>query len=410
MELRARPTHAPSSLRGAIGRHALSCLVVLLFLVLSRNASAYTWMVRHGYTGCVPCHQDPSGGGILTAYGRSVGSLVLNTRYGDEPEDGGTLGDFLFGAVKLPEPLMLGGDARFLGLVQKLENTAVRRYLFVMQADAEAAVRIGPVLASGSIGYAEDGAYAATITNAPEKNVVSRVHWVGIELDQPTGLVVRAGRLNLPFGIRNVEHTLWTRTTTNTTINDDQQHGVAVSWAPDKFRGELMAILGNYQIGPDVYRERGYSGFLEYWPLTTLGVGASSLVTHRELDPVYLKETWRQTHGVFARWATPWEPLVVLSEADYVLKSPKDDDKRKGFVGYLQADLELIQGVHFMTTGEMQNVGVHGTPMSWELWLSQVWFAAPHMDLRLDDIYQSNGSVDGRSSALEFLMQAHLYL
>jgi hypothetical protein len=367
-------------------------------------------MVRHGYTGCVPCHQDPSGGGILTAYGRSVGSLVLNTRYGFESDEGDSLGDFLFGAVKLPEQLMLGGDARMMALAQKLENTAVRHYVFLMQADAEAAVRIGPVLASGSIGYAENGAYAATITNAPEKNLVSRVHWLGVELDQTTGLVVRAGRMNLPFGIRNVEHMLWTRTTTNTTINDDQQHGIAVSWAPDKFRGELMAILGNYQISPDAYRERGYSGFLEYWPLPKLGVGVSSLITHRELDPVYLRETWRQTHGVFGRYATPWDPLVLLAEADYVLKSPKDDQKRQGIVGYVQADLELVQGVHFMTTGEIQNVGVHGTPMSYELWLTQAWFAAPHMDFRLDDIYQSNADVNGRTSALELLAQIHLYL
>jgi hypothetical protein len=93
-----------------------------------------------------------------------------------------------------------------------------------------------------------------------------------------------------------------------------------------------------------------------------------------------------------------------------VLKSPKDDQKRKGFVGYLQADVELVQGVHFMTTGELQNVGVKGTPLSWELWLSQVWFAAPHVDFRLDDIYQSNADVNGRSSSLELLAQMHLYL
>jgi hypothetical protein len=358
----------------------------------------------------VPCHQDPSGGGILTAYGRSVGSLVLNTRYGDQADDENTFGDFLFGAVKLPDELMLGGDASMLWLGQKIQNTAVRHYLFLMQADGEAAVRVGPVLASASLGYSENDAYGAAITRAPEKNLVSREHWIGFQFDEATGLLVRAGRMNLPFGIRNVEHTLWTRTTTNTTINDDQQHGVSVSWAPDKFRGELMAILGNYQVRPDEYRERGYSLFVEYWPLPKLGVGVSSLITHRQLDPVYLEETWRQTHGAFARWASPWEPLVLLAEADYVMRSPKNDEKRKGMVGYLQADLELLQGVHFMATGEMQHVGVHGTPYSWELWLSQLWFAAPHVDFRLDDIYQSIGDVNGRTSALEFLAQIHLYL
>jgi hypothetical protein len=367
-------------------------------------------MVRHGYTSCVPCHMDPSGGGILAPYGRAVGSLVLNTRYGEQTDEPDPTAEFLLGAVKLPEQIMLGGDARMLWLASKAEDTAVRRYLFLMQADAEAAVDIGPVIASGSIGYAEDGAYPAAITRGPEKNLVSRLHWVGYQIDEPSGLVVRAGRMNLPFGVRTIEHTLWTRALTGTTINSDQQHGVAVSWAPDRFRGEIMGILGDYQIRPDDYRERGYSAFLEFWALPKLGVGASSLVTYRKLDPEYLTAAWRQAHGVFGRWATPWDPLVLLGEADYVQRSPKGDVRRKGTVGYLQADLELVQGIHFMLTGEMQHVGVHGTPFSWGLWLSQAWFVAPHLDFRLDSIYQSIGNSAGRSSALELLAQAHLYL
>lgn len=391
-------------------RRCLSLLIAFVLLLASSEASAYTWMVRHGYTGCTPCHQDPTGGGILTAYGRSVGSLVLNTRYDDKKEEEDPLGEFLFGAVKLPPEVMLGGDGRMLWLAQKLQNTEVRHYLFLMQADAEAAVNYQHILASASIGYAEDGAYAASLSKAPEKNLVSRIFWAGYNFDEATGLLVRAGRMNLPYGTRNIEHTLWARTTTGTTINDDQQEGVAVAWAPDKFRGELMGILGNYQIGPDVYRERGYSAYLEYWPLPTLGVGASSLVTHRKLDPVYLRETWRQSHGLFARWAAPWQPLVVLGEADYVERSPKQDFRRKGAVGYLQADVEMLQGVHFALTGEMQHYGVHGTPFSWGVWFSQTWFVAPHIDVRLDNIYQTIGDPSGRTSNLEFLAQMHVYL
>jgi hypothetical protein len=391
-------------------RSVLLVLPALLVLFLAEDAHAYTWMVRHGYTSCVPCHADPTGGGILSPYGRSVGTLVLNTRYGAADDEEDPTGEFLFGAVKLPAELMLGGDARMLWLAQKPENTAVRHYLFLMQADAEAAVHIGHFIASGSLGYSENDAYMAAITKAPEKNLVSRVHWLGYELDETSGLMVRAGRMNLPFGVRNIEHTLWARTTTATTLNDDQQHGVAVTWAPDHFRGELMAILGNYQIGPDDYRERGYSAYLEYFPLPTLAVGASSLVTHRDVDPNFLVETWRQSHGVLGRWATPWQPLVLLAELDYVQRSPKDQELRKGSVGYVQADLEMLQGVHFIATGEMQHYGVHGTPYSWGAWFSQLWFVAPHLDFRLDDIFQSVGDVNGRTTSLTFLAQAHLYL
>ena len=385
-------------------------LLALALLCSSQPARAYTWMARHGYSSCAPCHLDPSGGGILTAYGRSVGSLVLNTRWEEQSEEQDTTGEFLLGAVPLPAEIMLGGDARLLWLAQKLEETDVRHYTFLMQADVEAAFRVHGVLGSGSIGYAEDGAFGAAITNAPEKNLVSRVHWLGYELDEASGLVVRAGRMNLPFGIRNVEHTLWARATSETTVNADQQHGVAVAWAPGSFRGELMAILGNFQSGPDEYRERGYSAFLEWWADPKLGLGASSLITHRDLDPVYLTETWRQAHGLFARWATPFEPLVLLAEADYVVRSPKYNVTRKGSVGYVQADLEPLQGVHFMLTGEAQHYGVHGTPWSWGLWVSELWFMAPHLDFRIDNIFQSVGDVNGRTSSLTLLAQAHLYL
>ena len=401
-------TPKPTRVWGPSVFAALTC--GLMVILLSSDASAYTWMVRHGYSTCAPCHHDPAGGGILTAYGRSVGSLVLNTRWEDQPDEQDKTADFLLGIVPLPAEVMLGGDLRLLWIAQKLEETDVRHYTFLMQADAEAAFRVKGMLGSASIGYAENGAFDAAITNGPEKNLVSRVHWVGYELDETTGLTLRAGRLNLPFGVRNVEHTLWARATTATSINANQQHGVAIAWAPAPFRTEVMAILGNYQTGPDEYRERGYSGFFEWWPVTTLGVGASSLVTHRDIDPIYLTETWRQSHGLFARWATPYSPLVVLAEADYVQRSPKDNLTSRGTVGYLQADYEPLQGVHFVVTGEAQHYGVHGTPWSFGAWLSEVWFMAPHLDLRIDNIYQSVGDVDGRSSSLTLLAQAHLYL
>ncbi|HTQ04028.1 MAG TPA: hypothetical protein VMI54_09230, partial [Polyangiaceae bacterium] len=94
----------------------------------------------------------------------------------------------------------------------------------------------------------------------------------------------------------------------------------------------------------------------------------------------------------------------------YVERSPKQDFKRKGTVGYVQADVEMLQGVHFALTGEMQHYGVHRTPFSWGVWFSQTWFVAPHIDVRLDDIYQTIGDPSGSTSNLEFLAQMHVYL
>src|SRR5689334_23973694 len=53
----------------------------------------------------------------------------------------------------------------------------------------------------------------------------------------------------------------------------------------------------------------------------------------------------------------------------------------------------------------MQHVGVHGTPFSWGLWLSQAWFVVFYLDFRIDNIYQSIGDASGRSTSLELLAQ-----
>ena len=57
---------------------------------------------------------------------------------------------------------------------------------------------------------------------------------------------------------RNNEHTSWVRAVTLTDINLGQQYGVSATYNNDVLRGEVMGIAGNYSLGPDMYRERGW--------------------------------------------------------------------------------------------------------------------------------------------------------
>ena len=56
-------------------------LSALFVLLSSGRAQAYPWMIKHGYTNCATCHADPSGGELLTAYGRVLSEEVLSTHY-----------------------------------------------------------------------------------------------------------------------------------------------------------------------------------------------------------------------------------------------------------------------------------------------------------------------------------------
>src|SRR5687768_501307 len=61
-----------------------ACAALLAVAFWTEPARAYTWMIRHGYGGCVTCHADPSGGELLTPYGRVQGDLILRMRYGKD--------------------------------------------------------------------------------------------------------------------------------------------------------------------------------------------------------------------------------------------------------------------------------------------------------------------------------------
>jgi len=390
--------------------HLIAALALFGGLWLSpSDAAAYPWLIRHGYTQCQGCHLDPGGAGLLTPYGRGLGEIVLSTPWGERGAET-RASEFLWGAIEVPEQLLLGGDLRYARLTQKVEGVPLAKRDIFMQADLEAGLMLRHFLASASIGFAPEGALGSAITRGPENNLISRTHWLGVPITE--AFLIRAGRMNLPFGIRNVEHTLWARTATQTTISDHQQYGVAISLETAMVRGQLMGIAGNLQLRPREFREQGYAAFVEWMPVDDLALGASSLITHRDLDPRRLRETIRHAHGLTVRWHTPWEPLVVMSEWDYVLESTREEAWRKGVVGYAQADYEPFRGIHLILTLEANGIGTRddGVGASCGSWLSYAWFFAPHADLRLDSVYHSVATPRGRVEALSWLIQGHVYL
>ena len=93
-------------------------LLLGLFAVVSSQAFAFPEMVRHGYTQCTACHVSPSGGGILTSYGRELAAEVLSTwSYADESQ---------FTHSKVGEKLadkgiLFGGDVLFAGSIGRTD-------------------------------------------------------------------------------------------------------------------------------------------------------------------------------------------------------------------------------------------------------------------------------------------------
>ena len=461
-------------------------LIALCVSLFSSRAHAYAWMIKHTYAGCPACHADPSGGELLTEYGRAQSDLLLRMRYGkpgggdssnpsrrsvalsserrtdansgaddeaksgddskgddaetatksseageakpedateeeaapaasESSDDGGvsTSSGFLWGAVTPPEWLLLGGSYRHLTIFRpSLESKKFTT--FPMMADLYGQAQFGSFRVGGSIGAARVGvgspyARAAQVTagQGNQWNLLSRSHWLGYDLSGT--MLLRAGHLNLPFGVRIPEHTMWVRQATRTDRESSQQGGVALAYNGESIRGEVMLIAGNFQVNPDKYRERGYSLYAEYLTSSRTAIGISSLVTSAKKDRVTLDPSVvRQAHGAFVR-TTFTDSLVLFVEADALLRT----EREAGYVGFAQLDFEAIQGLHFMATGELLDEGHNtftndartpgaGKPRGGG-WLSVDWFCLPHVEVRAD-LFSRQGDVT------TVLGQLHVFL
>lgn len=380
-------------------------MMVAVLAMWAHEAGAYPFTISHGYNACAPCHVDPSGGGALTSYGRGQAEIFMRSVYRKRPADWEPKknAEFAFG-VPLPKAVTLQADARAM-LIPQPGNVRV----ILMQGDVRGQVQTGKFRAYGSVGVASEGGYAARITSNPDGwNLLSREHWLGFDVAK--GLLVRAGRMALPYGIRSEEHILFARAATRTDSNDDQQVGIDVVYGHKKLRAELMGIAGNYQVSPDEYRERGYSATASYALEKSFEVGISSLVTHAELDVALLSERVRQAHGAFARYS-PVERIGVLAEGNVLVDSLGGAASTMGSVGYLQVDTEPAQGLHVRATGEWCDDN-HGDDLDAVLrgTGSVIWFFLPHLDVRADVFYGTLYCTPGIEPGPLALVQLHGYL
>jgi hypothetical protein len=295
-----------------------------------------------------------------------------------------------------------------------------------MQADLYGSMQFGALSTGFSVGASRasgrwehtDKAVLAGELERGSFVAVSRNHWLGFE--PAARMLIRAGRLNLPFGLRVSEHTLWVRDETRTDRESDQQHGLAFAYWRGQIHAEVMAIAGNFQLPEDSTRERGYAGYLELIPFSQLAIGLNSMLLQSSTGLVSrLPDEQRQAHGLTIRYS-PFPMLAVLAEGDALLHSHREF----GYVGVLVADVEPISGVHLMLTGEALDRGQstealptpplvpavaedagpspgYGEPR-YGGWASVAWFPWPHFDLRADLVAR-------QTRPLQVQLMGHLY-
>ena len=166
-----------------------------------QNAQAFPENIRHGYLNCVACHVSPSGGGVLTPYGRSLSSELMST-WGSQKVAG-----FMFSDAEDPEKVHPWFRAQvFLRGVQiKRNNSTVERAQFIpMQGDVEAGADTEKFAGFVTLGYRAKDRSSVNLNE-----LFSRRHYLLYRATDEWN--IRAGKFMFSVGLNNTDHITATR-------------------------------------------------------------------------------------------------------------------------------------------------------------------------------------------------------
>ena len=185
------------------------------------------------YPRCSACHYSPTGGGLLTPYGRSLSREEISTlgRRGAAAPGAGARAEesFLFGLLPDEGPLHFGVDLRPSRLRTRVPGRDIPDRNLLMNLDFQAAWRSEAWTAYGVVG------------RRPGGGLVSYEHWVERRVSERAS--VRGGRFLPAYGVRFADHTMLSRDRLGL-AEDDQIYGVELGYSGDRTLVQVAAGPG----------------------------------------------------------------------------------------------------------------------------------------------------------------------
>jgi hypothetical protein len=304
-------------------RRVVGLFLFLLSIAFGPQAFAFPEFVRHGYVNCNSCHVSPSGGGILTDYGRQISTELLSS-WGKEGE-----GAFVYGLVKPPEPLNLAGF--YKSVYTYVDTPLIRegKYIF-MQGDLEAAIDLKKFYVDGTIGYQA----ANNVNPALTDYLISRRHYAGYRFTDE--IQIRGGKFLMDYGINTPDHVI----STKQGLGFDE--GTETYNLEASYSGETYSLFLTGNFGRiDQSNSQLEQGFCLN--------GGRAISDHYKVGVSYFYGTLNNAHrnligpyGILG--FTPH--FFLLSEIDFVRSDPGTVAGIWGLAESQRLDYEWFQGFH----------------------------------------------------------------
>lgn len=365
-------------------------LLVLALGLGAATATAEPAFLSRQYTRCTSCHYSPTGGGLLTSYGRSLSREELST-FGRtrDPGSPGREQQFLFGALgDNLGPVGVGIDLRPSHLRVDASGFSSTRS-FLMNAELVAALQHGGFTLYGSVARQPRG---------DEERVASFEHWIGYKT--PSGFGARAGRFLPAYGVKLADHTSVNRAALDLD-NDRQVYALELSFTGDRHLVQVSAGPG-FADSIDEASERAFTltGRWQFDLRPRVVLAASGL--YREASETAPEEG---ATGLAVGFA-PTSRLSLWTQADVRFREGSPGEP--GYTLLADAGLEVYRGVWLKLTPQLRTD--HGDASSGLLRLALGLNLLPrtHWNALVSYYRDRDRRTDRTSDTL--LLQLNLYL
>lgn len=304
--------------------NVIVCGIVLIAILFSQNSFSYPDLSRHGYTNCTACHLSPSGGGLLTSYGRELSKEVLST-WGKDGEQ-----YFAYGKISHDENVLLGAYIRGLQAYREDENKKDARFI-LMQADIEAGYDSLKWAVAASLGRQEIRAGQSS-----EGRLFTRRFYALYRPDEKWNL--RVGKFLRFYGLNDPNHYMYVRKDLNFGF-DTETYNVEASFLGDNWNFYFTYSDGN--LARDKYamlKDQGGTVSMSYFFLDKEKVGLS--LYHGEDET---NRRWVFGPSAILSFSSKW---FLLAEFDWQSKDLKSTQGyQQGYVTSSRLNYEWIQGL-----------------------------------------------------------------
>jgi len=383
-------------------------IAAIVLLAGARQAAAYPqFQFSSGTNRCGQCHFAPSGGGLLTSWGRDESADTISL---------GGDGAFLHGLVSPPAWLGIGGDFRLAALTNDVGSpSGPETAVFPMQADLYVRAAFTESLSlnvTGGIRGVErpsDGSIGGRLGAAAD-DLMSREHYL-MWRPSATGPYARVGRFFAPYGLRFVEHIYYVRRYTGFNLYEET-YNASGGYVADEWEVHLTGFAPVPTTLPSPLRsigpgEAGAAGYGEVRLAKMSALAGQFRVGIGSLESRY------QVGAIGKLWVEKAK-LLVLGEGDFIRQAFKTTPAytQNQFVSYLGLNFYPVRGLMGAVAYErfQENLSVSTTARNaYDLQLN--FFPWAHCEAVLLGRYQLTGSgaTDGGTATL-LMLQLHYYL